>query len=54
MSSESISSSWFFFIFDFYRMKESKDDNDVLPNAILYFYPIDEQMKKQVDNENLD
>ncbi|CAF3463294.1 unnamed protein product [Rotaria socialis] len=28
-------------------MQGSKDDNDVLPEAILYFYPRDDQIKKQ-------
>ncbi|UJR22851.1 hypothetical protein I4U23_025880 [Adineta vaga] len=37
----------FFFIFDFYMMQGASDDNDVLPEAILYFYPIDEQAKTQ-------
>ena len=42
------SSDTFFFIFDFYQMKGAKDDCDVLPEAILYFYPEGNQMKKQV------
>jgi hypothetical protein len=42
------SSMPFFFIFDFYHMKGAKEDNDVLPEAILYFYPTDDQAKKQV------
>ena len=41
-------SNTFFFIFDFYQMKGAKDDYDVLPEAILYFYPEGTQMKKQV------
>ncbi len=30
-------------------MKDSKDDSDVVPEAILYFYPVDPpQIRKQV------
>ncbi len=30
-------------------MKDSKDDTDVVPEAILYFYPVDPpQIRKQV------
>ncbi len=29
-------------------MQGASEDNDVLPQAILYFYPIDEQIKKEV------
>ncbi|CAF3925435.1 unnamed protein product [Adineta steineri] len=35
----------FFFLFDFYLMQGSTDDNDVLPEAIIYFYPTDPQLK---------
>ncbi len=38
----------YFFVFDFFLMKSASDDNDVLPKAISYFYPTDEQIKKQV------
>jgi hypothetical protein len=34
-------------------MKSASDDNDVLPKAISYFYPTDEQIKKQVLNYNI-
>ena len=42
------SSMPFFFVFDFYHMKGAKDDTDVLPEAIVYFYPTDDQSKKKV------
>ncbi|CAF1041019.1 unnamed protein product [Adineta ricciae] len=38
----------FFFILDFYLMRGASDENDVVPEAIIYFYPTDEQSKKQV------
>ncbi len=43
----------YFFVFDFFLMKSASDDNDVLPKAISYFYPTDEQIKKQVLNYNI-
>jgi len=48
MTSKTATSIPFFFIFDFYLMQGASDDNDMLPQAILYFYPTDEQIKKQV------
>jgi hypothetical protein len=48
MTSKMATSIPFFFIFDFYLMQGASEDNDVLPQAILYFYPIDEQIKKEV------
>jgi hypothetical protein len=48
MTSKMARSIPFFFIFDFYLMQGASEDNDVLPQAILYFYPIDEQIKKEV------
>lgn len=30
-------------------MKGSSEDNDTLPEAVIYFYPRDEQIKKQVN-----
>jgi len=38
----------YFFIFDFFLMKSASDENDVVPKAISYFYPNDEQTKQQV------
>ena len=39
----------YFFIFDFFIMQDSSDSNDVLPKAITYFYPPDEQIKNDVN-----
>ncbi|CAF4526958.1 unnamed protein product, partial [Rotaria sp. Silwood2] len=47
MASKATKPNFFFFIFDFYLMKGSQDDNDVLPEAILYFYPRDDQTRQQ-------
>ncbi len=40
----------YFFIFDFYHVKGSSDDMDLLPESIIYFYPPKEDIKKQVFN----
>jgi len=45
---KSSTASPFFYIFDFYLMNDSSDSNDIVPIAILYFYPTDEESKKQV------
>ncbi|CAF1269692.1 unnamed protein product [Rotaria sordida] len=47
MASKATKPNLFFFIFDFYLMKGAQDDNDILPEAILYFYPRDEQIRQQ-------
>lgn len=49
MASKGTSHAPYFFIFDFYIMQGSSDSNDVLPQAIVYFYPNDEQKKKDVN-----
>ena len=50
MALKSPAKQWnpFFFIVDFYLMRGASDENDVVPEAIIYFYPTDEQLKKQV------
>lgn len=49
MASKGNSHAPYFFIFDFYIMQGSSDSNDVLPLAVVYFYPNDEQKKKDVN-----
>ena len=38
----------YFFLFDFYHMKGSTDDIDLLPESIVYFYPPKEDLMRQV------
>ena len=38
----------YFFLVDFHYMKGASDELDVLPDAIVYFYPPKEDLKKQV------
>ena len=49
MASKGTNHAPYFFIFDFYIMQGSSDSNDVLPQAVVYFYPNDEQKKKNVN-----
>jgi hypothetical protein len=49
MATKGYSNGVYFFIFDFFIMQDSNDSNDVLPKAITYFYPPDEQMKNDVN-----
>lgn len=48
MASKMPSQIPYFFIFDFYIMQGSNDSNDMLPKAIIYFYPPDEQIRNEV------
>lgn len=38
----------YFFIFDFYHMKGATEENDLVPESIVYFYSPKEDFKRQV------
>jgi len=40
----------YFFLFDFYHLKGSSDELDLVPESIIYFYPLKEDIKRQVFN----
>ena len=47
-----MSTDFRFFVVDFYRMREAGDENDALPQAILYVYPTSERGKAEVDRNS--
>jgi hypothetical protein len=40
----------YFFLFDFHHLKGSSDELDLVPESIIYFYPLKEDIKRQVFN----